>query len=284
VLVCGQLAGAQRGDGWFDPRDIAAVFQALRVPPPARVDNELSNLRKRQLLMHRGVAPSWSLTPEGRESVKDLMGNVDTGALLEQLTAADGAEFGHALHTVIPPTLAPVKWQAPIQQMLREHDFDTNVFCMTRFPRDADDRDYLDPVADVIPAARDALFRHGLTLHVASDRALDDDLYGNIAAHMWACRYGLGLFEDRLNRGLNENMIIEVGSMVITGRRCALLKDVTIERLPTDFAGQLYKPVDFSKIDSVTSALHSWAANDLAYGRCATCPSDSARVVDPAKP
>ena len=156
--------------------------------------------------------------------------------------------------------------------MLRDYDFDTNVFCMTRFPRDAEDTAYLDPVTEVILAARAALGQHGLTLQVANDRTLDEDLYGNIAAHMWACRYGIALFEDRMRRGLNENMIIEIGSMVITGRRCALLKDVTIAKLPTDFSGQLYKSVDFGAIDGVAAMIHRWAADDLGLGRCSACP------------
>jgi len=199
------------------------------------------------------------------------MGAVDVVAVLAELTATSGAELGRTLHTVIPPALAPVKWQAPIQRMLSDFDFDTNVFCMTRFPIDESDTEYLDPVADVIPIAREVLRLHGLTLHVASDRQLDDDLYGNIAAHMWACRYGIGLFEDRMGRGLNENMIIEVGSMVITGRRCALLKDTTIVRMPTDFVGHIYKPVDFLKTDEIADELHKWAYHDLARGPCEVC-------------
>jgi hypothetical protein len=272
VLVVGQLAGARHGDGWFAPADVAELFETLRVPPPVRIDNELGRLRAKELLVRRKGKPPWSLTPQGREQVKALLANVDTAAVLADLYRLAGTEFGHTLHTVIPPSLAPVKWQEPIQRMLVEYHFDTNVFCMTRFPRDAQDTEYLDPVADVMPVAREVLRAHGLTLHVASDRQLDDDLYGNIAAHMWACRYGIGLFEDRLERGLNHNMVIEVGSMVITGRRCALLKDETIEKLPTDFSGQLYKPVDFADTKTVADTLHRWAADDLGLGRCPSCP------------
>jgi hypothetical protein len=272
VLVGGQLAGARSGNGWFDSSGVVELFETLRVNPPKRLDNELGRLRTKELLYRRDSRPAWSLTPEGVERVKHVMGAVDPRAVLPQLSGADGTEFGDALHTVIPPAMAPIKWQAPIQQMLRSYDFETNVFCMTRFPRDAEDEEYLDPIAEVVPVARDALRAHNLTLHVASDRALDEDLYGNIAAHMWACRYGIALFEDRLGRGLNHNMIIEVGSMVITGRRCALLKDETIGELPTDFSGQLYKPVDFAAVDGVSAVLHRWAADDLGLGRCAACP------------
>jgi hypothetical protein len=252
---------------------LLALFEAFRLDPPGNVNQDLAQLRRSGMVTARTSQPRWSLTPEGREKVKELIGAVDVAAVTADLVLSPGAELGHALHTLIPPVLAPVKWQAPIQRMLRDFDFGTNVFCMTRFPEDDEDTEYLDPVAQVIPAAKEALRHHGLTLHLASDRQLDDDLYGNIAAHMWACRYGLGMFEDSAGRGLNENMIIEVGSMIITGRRCALLKDLSIEKMPTDFIGQIYKEVDFADVGQVSNHLHRWAAKDLGLGPCASCPA-----------
>ena len=275
MLVLGELAGARAGQGWFAPKEVLGFFEAFRLPAPGNVNQDLARLRKAGLATTRSAKPNWTLTPEGRETVKEFVGDVNVAAVMAELIVSEGAELGHVLHTLIPPSLAPVKWQEPIQRMLREFDFDTNVFCMTRFPEDEQDTEYLDPVADVIPAACDALKRHGLNLHLASARQLDDDLYGNIAAHMWACRYGVGLFEDRADRGLNENMIIEVGSMIITGRRCALLKDETIEKMPTDFVGQIYKPVDFGDVAEVSEELHRWAANDLGLGKCQICPDDT---------
>ena len=157
--------------------------------------------------------------------------------------------------------------------MTRGAPFEKNVFCMTRFPEDENDADYLDPVHPILPALRTALVNHGLVMHLASDRQLDDDLYGNVAAHMWACQYGIALFEDRLGRGLNENMLIEVGSMLVTGRRCALLKDLTIEKMPTDFVGQIYKEADFENVAATVALVHAWAAADLGLGRCPDCPA-----------
>ncbi len=157
--------------------------------------------------------------------------------------------------------------------MLDDFDFETNVFCMTRFPVDEEDTEYLDPVRKIIKGARIALKSHGLTLHLASDRQLDQDLFANIAAHMWACRFGIALFEDRLKRGLNYNLTIEVGSMLMTGRACALLKDTTVEAMPTDFVGQIYKPVDFAQTNDVVTEVHRWAVNDLGLPKCPDCPS-----------
>ncbi len=102
---------------------------------------------------------------------------------------------------------------------------------------------------------------------------MDDDLWTNIAAHMWASRYGIAFFEDLATpqRGVNYNLTIEVGGMLVTGRRCALLKDKSIERMPTDLVGKIYKLVDLNKPDTVEGALHAWIRDDLALGPCATC-------------
>jgi hypothetical protein len=112
-----------------------------------------------------------------------------------------------------------------------------------------------------------------LEFHLASDRQMHDDLWTNVAAHMWASRYGIALFEDLAEpkKGLNYNLTIEVGSMLMTGRRCALLKDPSIPALPTDLVGHIYKSVDMKKSKTVADALHAWIRDDLALGPCASC-------------
>jgi len=50
-----------------------------------------------------------------------------------------------------------------------------------------------------------------------------DDLWANVAAHMWWSKYGIDFFEDRRGGGLNYNLVTEIGGMLVTGRRCALL-------------------------------------------------------------
>ena len=274
TLVVAELAGASTEGGWFGPAQVGAMFELLRIEAPGNVNDVLARLRAQRLVTKRDRRPAWSLTPGGVKRVRGLIGEIDPAAMAVVLADVPGAQLGHAVQKLLPPALAPTKWAAGIQQMLEDYDFDRNVFCMTRFPEDAQDTEYLDPVSEIVPAARTALANHGLTLHLASDRQLDQDLYGNIAAHMWACRFGLALFEDRLERGLNHNMTIEVGSMLMTGRVCALLRDTTIDRMPTDFIGQIYKPVDFSRVDDVVAELHRWAVKDLRLERCPNCPEE----------
>lgn len=253
-----QATGLRNGTRRFAPADVEQLFLGLRVPPPANVSQTLSRLRTQKLVLR--VAPgTWALTPLGEESVRRLVGAIDPHRLDAELAGTPGADFAHALHPLIPPSFAPPRWQPGIARLLERFPFDENVFCMTRFP--ADD---VDPVRDVVATVREVLAGLGLKLHLASDRQADDELFGNVGAFMWASRYGIGLLEDRVDSGLNYNVVIELGSMIMTGRRCTILKDCTAPELPTDLAGHIYKPVDFTDLGTVAQLTAGWVAEDLA--------------------
>lgn len=269
VLVLCQLAGYRNQDRWFKLSDIDQMFEDLRVPRPD-VRRALRQLTETEMVMRARDAERWSLTPMGDRRVSDLVGALDLARLEPQLERVSGADFGHTRHTVIPPALAPVQWQDGIHHFLERFPFETNVFCMTRFPSDEKGK-LPDPVAGILDVVKAGIEAHGLVLHLASDRQIDDDLWGNVAAHAWACCYGIGLFEDRMGDGINDNLIIEIGSMLMTGRRCALLKDKSAPSMPTDLVGQIYKPVDFDNPAGVAVEVHRWAAEDLGLGRCSRC-------------
>ena len=194
----------------------------------------------------------------------------DSAQLNAHLKGTPGSFFGNERHIVIPPALVPPRWVQAIESLLQRYPFETNVFLIIRFPTTVD----LDPLQLTIPALRTALHSHGLTLHLATDRQLDDDLLGNVAAHMWACQFGIGVLEDRVGRGLNYNVMTEIGAMLMTGRRCALLKDRTCSILPTDIVGHIHKAVDLDDVPTLLSTIHQWAASDLALGGCRDCPPE----------
>lgn len=118
----------------------------------------------------------------------------------------------------------------------------------------------------------EALYGHGLRFLLTSQRALVDDLWGNVAARMWSSNYGIAFVENRRGRGMNYNLVIEVGAMLMAGRRCLLLKDPSIEKMPTDLVGFIYKSIDLDDPATVTKAVHEWARDDLALGKCKECP------------
>jgi hypothetical protein len=263
VLAVGYLVGVRSGNDWFSPGDVSSFFETLRLPRPGNVSQALANLREAGLVVRRTSGGSWTLTPEGRVRVADLLGEIDEAAINAEVAASGSAQLDEVHHPLIPPELAPVRFAPPIRRLIERFPFERNVFCMTRFPRSEPEDMLPDPVQVVIRCARSVLAGHGLVLHLASDRNADDDLFGNIAAHMWACKFGLGLFETRYSADFNDNMQIELGAMLMTGRRCALLKDTDTPTMPTDFVGHIYKPVDFRDVDAVGVVLDAWVTNDL---------------------
>jgi hypothetical protein len=276
VLAVATVVAASTEDGSFTAAEATSIFDKLWVPRPRNIHDQLGALAKGHFVRRATKPRHWAVTPLGRDAVRKLLSDLDVRVIEAQLKSVPGSEFAHVRHTLVTPAFAPLKWITAINRLLEQFPFEQNVFLMTRFPESPSDTHYLDPVRELIPLLRDALFAHGLKLHVASDRQLDDDLLANVAAHMWASNYGIGILEDRINRGLNYNVMTEIGAMLMTGRRCALMKDTTVPKLPTDLAGQIFKSVDLRIADQVVAAAHTWASRDLGLGACRYCCEDPA--------
>jgi hypothetical protein len=264
TLVLGQLAASRSDDGSFAPGTALQLFHDFALPAPAKIANVFTALTKKKWLAKQPQRAAYKVTPVGQAKVRDQMTDLDLVALVAEAAHKNAPVFGRTEHSLVPVHLAPPALVQPLRSFLADHPFDTNVFGMTRFP-DAK-AGTADTVGQVLAIVRDVCTEAGLEFHLASDRAIVDDLWDNVTAHMWACRYGVAFFEDRVDRGLNHNLLIEVGAMIMSGRRCALLKDGSIEKLPTDFVGMIYKSVDLSVEETVAKAVRAWIKNDLTIG------------------
>jgi hypothetical protein len=272
--VLARLVEARSDTGDFTGSGIDELFHELRLPAPSKVSNVLAQLERKALIRRGRDRGLWRVTPEGQAAVEEIMTGVELATLAAEASVG-GTQLGGAQHAVIlpemgaPPGLLPV-----LRTFLQEHPFDTNVFGMTRFPDEERDED-IDPVGPALDVAREVCAAHGLEFHLASDRAMDDDLWTNIAAHMWASKYGIAFFEDMAEpkRGINYNLTIEVGGMLVAGRRTAMLKDESIATMPTDLVGKIYKPIKITKPVTVAKVLHKWIRDDLNLGACAKCPA-----------
>jgi hypothetical protein len=269
VLVLLYLAQLRGDRARISPADIENLMVELVLPVPFRVSNVLAALeREGRASRSPGRGAVWAVTPEGRQSLSNLDFVGDLRALLAEVASTGASLLGGMVHPLLPSSLAPPELVHGVQGFLTRHPFETNVFGMTRFPSDEDEED---PVRDALTVAAGVCSDHGLFFSLASDRAIADDLWANVSAHMWSGKYGIAFFEDRLDRGVNYNMTIEVGSMLMAGRRCALLKDISITSLPTDLVGKIYKAVDLDDSSTVEGQLHRWCREDLALGSCAKC-------------
>jgi hypothetical protein len=268
TIALARLAEARVANA-FSSAAIRRLYDETSLPIPKNLSDVLGKLEKKQLLKQTNSSPVlWRLTPLGREYSYELLSDIDLAAVLAEGAVTQGAVLGRSAHTLFPPTLAPVDLIPALHRFLGKYPFETNIFAMTRFPDKQSDND---PIGLAIDAARHACELHGFHLHVASTAAIHENLWTNVAAHMWASRFGIAFFEDRAGEGVNLNLMIEVGSMFMTGRRCALLKDTSIDKMPTDLVGHIYKNVDLSEVASVSSAVHDWLANDLGGSLCPDC-------------
>jgi hypothetical protein len=271
TLVLASIASGRSEDGTFSGRAVLDLFHDVSLPPPAKIANVIAALKTSGWATPAKAHGAWLLTPLGRQEVAELIGD-DAAALLAE-SLPGGADLGHLRHPLIPSSLAPPQLVRPVADFTKSSPPAGHVFGMTRFPDDDEEPDGPDPVAAALAATDDVLGGHGLHFLLASQRALVDDLWGNVAAHMWASNYGIAFFEDRRGKGMNYNLVIEVGAMLMAGRRCLLLKDSSIKRMPTDLVGFIYKSVDLDDPASVAAAVHEWAREDLALGKCKHCPN-----------
>jgi hypothetical protein len=264
-LALGRLAQARADKGLFAPREVERLFDDIGLPRPANISNALAGLEKSKLLTRvKGAhGASWKLTPDGRGRAEDLATDMDLAVLLTESSGPAATLLGQTVHPVVPPSLAPPALLKPLHAFLQDYPFERNVFGMTRFPGEKAGGKS-DPIGPALEAAKAACEKHGLVFHLASDRSIVDDLWPNVAAHMWGCRYGIAFFEAVSDKGLNYNLTIEVGSCLVLGRRLALLKDKSLEVMPTDLVGQIYHEVDLAKPSTVTKRLDAWITSSLA--------------------
>ncbi|HEX2058002.1 MAG TPA: hypothetical protein VHI71_06495 [Actinomycetota bacterium] len=271
VLTLARIAQGRSDDGRFSVAALTALFENIGLPQPGDTYATLRDLVRDKMLVRQGSGrnATYRLTPVGTARANDLASDMDLAALVAEGDTGDLPNLGATGHPVIPPSLAPPDLVGPLHAFFERYPFETNVFGMTRFPDD-DEEKGPDPVAAALDVARAVCAEHGLTFHLASDRQIVDDLWPNVAAHIWGCKYAIAFFEDRRGRGINYNLSIEVGSTIVIGRRVAILKDRTIdegqevERLPTDLTGRIYKPVDLDDPATVRDALATWIKEDLA--------------------
>lgn len=273
VLTLARIAASRSDNGRFSGTDLNRLFDQFGLPKPGKVSNHMIALEKKKLLTRVNVSgPSWVLTPLGRQRSEEMASDMDLAALTVESASRTVTVLAETPHPVVPPSLAPPELIGPLHAFFAEHPFERNVFGMTRFPGKTEAGE-LDPIGPAIDAARGACAAHGLEFHLASDRQIMDDVWPNVAAHLWGSQYAIAFFEDRTGRGLNYNLNIEVGSCLVLGRRIAILKDEPVEKLPSDLTSKIYKEVDIADAASVSRQVHLWIRDDLRLPACPACPA-----------
>lgn len=267
TLVVAQLAALANYEGWFSAREVTDLFERLRVPAPGNVAQELARLQTKGDLYKRTTKPPWSLTPAGDLRVIQLMGQISDAPAV----ASPGVELEGGRHQFIPPGLAPKVWLPALERLNQKFPFERNIFLITRYP--TRDEDLL---TEVIKRAKRVCEAHGFHLLRADAQHADPILPNNVFAHMWASQYGLALMEafgdpPAKPAAINENLIFEVGSMLMIGRRCAIIKDSGVNKVPTDMSAHIRHTIGFADPDAAEATFHQALVKDFDSPPCASC-------------
>ncbi len=259
TLVVLHIATFRSDNKSASPSEILRTFIDLSIPPPKNVSQHLAALAKQKFIL----APStgrWRVSQVGAERIRQLTGGVSESLITATLASPDDATIADAPHSLLPWEVAPVPFRASIGRFLEGRQFERNVFGISRSPRKDKPSDV---IAETLEVCRTTCADLGLDFHLASDRVVEEMLFSNIVAAMWACRYGIAIIEDTVEEGVNANVILEVGAMLITGRPCLLLKDVSVKKPPSDLVAHLYDEVDISQASSLDDAIRRWAKHRL---------------------
>jgi len=145
--------------------------------------------------------------------------------------------------------------------LLADHpDIENNIFLMMRF-RAGDQYD------EIHSAIKAELSKFGLKVLRADDKDYTGDLWENVCLYMLGSKYGVAVFEEIDLREFNPNVALELGFMTAQNKRCLLLKDQRMSKLPTDIVGKLYKEFDTYNISTtIRTAVQKWCA-DIGLSR-----------------
>lgn len=155
--------------------------------------------------------------------------------------------------------LEAVSHLRPLLEMFVEDypEPEKTVFVMMPF----EGSDHLDQALEGI---QEAVAQFGLVAVRADDRAYSDQLWLNVETYLVGCRYGIAVFEDLDERQFNPNVSLELGYMMGLRKRCLLLKEKRLPKLPSDIVGHLYRPWDaFDARDTVAREVSTWLSKDL---------------------
>ena len=111
---------------------------------------------------------------------------------------------------------------------------------------------------------REILNKYDLIARLAKDGSIYDDLWLNVKFYMDNCNYGIAIFDEIDRKEINPNVSLELGYLFAQEKRCLLLKDSKVDKLPTDLCGKLYREFNVFEIErTIEDQVQTWCKKDL---------------------
>nr|WP_195461820.1 hypothetical protein [Alistipes sp. D31t1_170403_E11] len=117
----------------------------------------------------------------------------------------------------------------------------------------------------IVASIRKVLEPYDIVALRADDKEYHDDLFPNILTYIYACDFGIAIYENIIDNKHNPNVALEVGIMFGLGKKVCLLKQRGTE-MYSDITGKLYKEFDIQDIEeTITSSLNKWVKDKKLY-------------------
>ena len=157
----------------------------------------------------------------------------------------------------IPLHQAPHRLRSAVLSLLSDHpDYLANCFIIMPF--------HSTPFHGQIAACLRKILRElGINPLRADDKTYSEDVMANIEAYLYGCRFAVAVHDRFLTNEHNANVAIEVGYCMGMKKPLCLLKERTVEALPSDLQGRIYVSFDGARIEeSLSAALIKWLSDN----------------------
>jgi protein-tyrosine-phosphatase len=119
---------------------------------------------------------------------------------------------------------------------------------------------------EVYAALSTALHDHGLVPIRDDETATSPALWQNIQVSLLGSAYGVAVFMPDKHVQFNPNVAIESGFMMALDRPVLLLVSNSLQGVPADFSGLLYRTFNpYQLAETLTPAVGQWVERDVSY-------------------
>jgi hypothetical protein len=155
-----------------------------------------------------------------------------------------------------PAEAAPPNLRGSVLRLLEEHpEYHQNCFVIMSFSNSPHHRRIFKTLCEVLSDL-------GFRPLRADRRQYSHDLLDNIMTHLHGCALAVAVHERIEREAHNPNVAFEIGYMFALRKPVCLLKERTVERLPSDLVGRLYVEFDIQRLrSSLRRELGAWLAS-----------------------
>lgn len=222
-----------------------------------------------QMLLRALIAGNYYFRSQGiREPSRDLRDNL-VGVAPSLMSAVEHlVDRTKKLQLELDrATKIPSTYRVEIDRFLSDSPYEKNVLIMMTFA--FNDPDVGEHYSETLNVIRKALAARGLNGFITTDKRYHPTLFGNLQVYLAGCKAGIAVFDNFIpHKANNPNVAMEAGWLMAQGKPLAILKDKSLEKLPSDWAGHLYIQFVQANPAGLEQPLLSWLSDNQLGADC----------------